>query len=260
MRDIFNNLGPADRICDPIGQMPRKQMKSRLPERFYKEVSMAPVKGGFAVLLDGSKVMTPARCELVLPTGALARLVAGEFCLQEEVINPAKMPVTRLANTVIDGIAGDPQPVIEDILRFVAADMLFYRVESPRELAMQQSEQWDPVLDWAAREMGAYFITAERIMHIEQPQEAIAAVSLYLRRFTSPFALTALHTMTTLTGSALIALGMAAGEIDVARGWRLAHLDENWTIERWGKDAEAEARRSCRENEICAAAAVLAAS
>jgi len=235
-------------------------MNVRLPERFYKKVSVAPQENGFAVLLDGSKVMTPARRTLTLPTEALANLVAGEFQLQKEVIDPALMPITRLANTVVDGIADDPQPVLEDILRFVATDMLFYRAESPRELAARQNEQWDPLLDWVERETGARFVTGEGVVHIEQPSEAVMAVSLYLRKFTSPFALAALHAMTTLTGSALIALGMAAGEIDIAKGWQMAHLDEDWTAGHWGEDAEARARRNCRENEIYAAAAVLAAS
>jgi len=234
-------------------------MKKNPPERFYTDVSAVPVENGFVVLLDGRKVITPARRELILPSEGLAMLIAGEFRLQAEVIDLAIMPMTRLANTVVDGIADDSQPVVEDILRFAANDMLFYRAESPCELATWQGEQWDPVLDWAEWEMSARFITGEGIMHIEQPREAMAAVSLYLRKFTSPFALAALHAMTTLTGSALIALGMAAGEIDVVRGWKLAHLDEDWTAEHWGDDDEAKARRICRESEIRAAAAILAA-
>ncbi|RCL00562.1 MAG: ATPase [Candidatus Tokpelaia sp. JSC189] len=257
MHDIFTDA--MNRIADSARKV-REQMKIPLPKRFYKEVSAAPYgyEDGFAVLLDGSRVMTPALRPLNLPTKALADLIADEFRLQREVIDRALMPVTRLANTVIDGIVDDSQPIVEDILRFVATDMLFYRAVSPRKLAIRQNEQWNPLLDWVEREIGAYFVIGEGVMHIEQPYEAVLAVSLYLRRFTSPFALAALHAITTLTGSALIALGIATGEIDIAKGWRLAYLDEDWTAEQWGQDIEAMAHRSYRKNEMHAAVAVLA--
>ncbi|AQS41545.1 MAG: ATP12 ATPase [Candidatus Tokpelaia hoelldobleri] len=231
-----------------------------LPKRFYKVVSVARQEGGFAVLLDGRPVKTPARHALLLPAEALANLVADEFRLQDAVIDPAKMPITRLVNTVVDGIAADPQPVLEDMLRFAANDMLFYRAESPKELVARQSGQWDAVLDWAQSHIGAHFVTGAGMMHIEQPREAVAAVSVYLRQYISPFSIAALHAITTLTGSALLALAIAAGELDVATGWRLAHLEEDWTIEHWGEDEEAAMRRRNRENELYAAAAVLAAS
>jgi len=231
-----------------------------LPKRFYKDVSIARQEDGFAVFLDGKPVKTPAQHSLLLPVEALANLIADEFRLQDELIDPAKMPITRLANTVLDGIAADPQPVLEDILRFAANDMLFYRAENPKELVARQAEHWDAVLDWVEVHIGARFVTGEGVMYIEQPREAIAAISAYLRQYASPFAIAALHAITILTGSALLALAIAAGKLDVAAGWRLAHLDEDWTIEHWGADEEAAIRRGNRENELYTAAAVLAAS
>jgi chaperone required for assembly of F1-ATPase len=65
--------------------------------------------------------------------------------------------------------------------------------------------------------------------------------------------------MTTLTGSAIIALAVAKGEITAEQGWSLAHLDEDWTIEHWGSDAEAIERRRNREIEMMMAARMLAA-
>ena len=47
-------------------------------KRFYKQVSIAPVEGGFGVLLDGKSVKTPARNTLVLPTEKLALAIAAE--------------------------------------------------------------------------------------------------------------------------------------------------------------------------------------
>ncbi len=164
-----------------------------------------------------------------------------------------------LANTAIDGIVNDPQAVLEDVLRFASSDMLCYRAGSPERLVNRQTELWDPVIDWAASHLGARFVLAEGVMHVEQPREALGAFSVHLGAFTDPFAIASLHTITTLTGSAILALAVAKGEVSGADAWRLAHVDEDWTIEHWGEDAEAAARRAMREREMIAAVKMLEA-
>ncbi|MEC6999765.1 ATPase, partial [Brucella abortus] len=64
---------------------------------------------------------------------------------------------------------------------------------------------------------------------------------------------------TTLMGSAIIALAVAKGEISAEKGWAIAHIDEDWTIEHWGSDAEAIERRKNREIEMMVAARLLEA-
>jgi chaperone required for assembly of F1-ATPase len=71
------------------------------------------------------------------------------------------------------------------------------------------------------------------------------------------FALAALHTITTLTGSAVLALATARGRLTAAEAWAAAHLDEDWQISRWGEDAEAMRRRALRWREMEAAALIL---
>jgi chaperone required for assembly of F1-ATPase len=113
-------------------------------------------------------------------TKAAAEIVADEFAAQEKVIDPGKMPATRLVNTAIDGIAQDPQAVFEDILRFAGTDMLCYRADSPQELVSRQTQQWDPLIDWMEG-LGARFSLAEGVTHIEhrvKPSQPL--VSIYL--------------------------------------------------------------------------------
>ncbi|SCD24016.1 ATP12 family chaperone protein [Brucella inopinata] len=259
MRDILSDLEAGKQLSDenPIVRA-QKQMQAQLPKRFYEKAEVAESEGGFAVHLDGRPVKTPARNLLLLPTRAAAQIVADEFAAQEKVIDPGKMPATRLVNTAIDGIAQDPQAVFEDILRFAGTDMLCYRADSPQELVSRQTENWDPLIDWM-ESLGARFALAEGVMHVEQPREAIAAFSVHMAGFKDPLALAALHTMTTLMGSAIIALAVAKGEISAEKGWAIAHIDEDWTIEHWGSDAEAIERRKNRETEMIVAARLLEA-
>lgn len=262
MRDILNGLENGEepkRDPDPVRRA-QLNMKTPLPKKFYESVTVAEAEGGYGVFLDGKPVRTPGRRALTLPTAAAAEIVADEFARQVDVINPAQMPATRIANTAIDGVADDPQAVAEDMLRFASSDMLFYRAETPEALVRRQAEQWDPLIDWASSALGAHFILAEGVMHVSQPREALAAFGVHLSAFRDSVALAALHTMTTLTGSAILALAIAKGEIGVQEGWKRAHLDEDWTAEQWGEDAQALARRASREEEMVAAAAMLAAT
>jgi len=260
MREILNDLETSDFLSDPDPiRRAQSQLKRQLPKRFYKEASVAPVEEGFAVHLDGKPVRTPARALLALPTERAARLVADEFSAQEEQIDPMTMPVMRLVNTAIDGVATDPQAVLEDILRFASSDLLCYRAEAPEKLVERQAEAWDGVLDWARASLGARFLLAEGVIHVEQPREAIGAIGIHLSQRAEPLKLAALHLMTTLTGSALLALATEAGELDAETAWTAAHVDEDWQAEQWGQDSEAIARRNNRKRDFMSAVALLEA-
>ena len=194
--------------------------------------------------LDGKRVKTPTGSDVVLPTARAAALVALEFAAQGDRIDPLAMPVTRLVNTAIDGVAKDMQAVLEDIMRFSSSDLVCYRAEAPQALVDRQAEAWDPVVDWARSALGARFFLAEGVMHVEQPRETIGAIGIHLRQRAEPFRLAALHVITAITGSALLALAFEAGAIDVETAWKAAHVDEDWNIQQWGLDAEAAAHRA----------------
>jgi chaperone required for assembly of F1-ATPase len=260
MRDILNDL-EGDRLLSDPDPVRRAQLKSRtpLPKRFYKNVAVAAGEGGFAVELDGKAVKTPGMVPLIMPTERAAQLVADEFAAQGETLDLATMPAYRLANTAIDGVANDPQAVLEDILRFSSSDLLCYRAAGPDILVRRQSVAWDPVIDWARSSLGARFNLAEGVIHVEQPREAIAVLGVHLGQRADPMRLAALHVMTTLTGSALLALAVEFGELNAEAAWNAAHVDEDFQAERWGHDSEALARVAARKRDMMAAAAMIEA-
>lgn len=260
MRDILNDLEAGKFLSDPDPvRRAQIQMKTHLPKRFYKVASVVPVEDNFAVHLDGKPVRTPARAFLTLPTERAAGLVAEEFDAQREFIDPVTMPVMRLVNTALDGVANDPQAVLEDILRFASTDMLCYRADTPQGLVDRQNAHWDPVVDWARSALSARFNLAEGVIHVEQPRESIAVLGAHLAQRADPLRLAALHLMTSLTGSALLALAADFGELDAEAVWLAAHVDEDWQIEQWGQDAEAVARRNARHRDFMAAVRLLEA-
>lgn len=261
MRDLLADLEAGRHLSDPDPvQRARNQMRTPLPKRFYQKAGMGRAEdGAWTVLLDGRPVRTPGRALLGLPTEAAAGLVAAEFEAQREIIDPATMPVLRLANTAIDGVAAHAEAVIEDVLRYSSSDLLCYRAEGPEELVKRQSDAWDPWLDWARSAIGARFWLAEGVMHVEQPRESVGAIGIHLHRRADPFRLAAIHVMTTLTGSAILALAVEAGALPAEGAWDAAHVDEDWNISQWGEDAEAAARRASRRRDMMAAADLIRA-
>ncbi|WJW79838.1 ATP12 family protein [Bartonella sp. TP] len=207
-------------------------------KRFYKLAKVDFKDKGYAVLLDNKIVKTPAGNQLLLPSFQVAQFIAKEFMAQNDVIMPSSMPVTRIANTVLDGIVSDPQAIIEDILRMAAHDLLFYRVQEPQALAKLQGECWDNLLDKIYELTGAHFNLTYELTHIVQPSESIKLLGMFLRRFNTPFALGALHVMSSLMSSALIALLISAKELSLHQAWEAANIEQNWCIESWGSDDE----------------------
>lgn len=249
MRDLFNDLHEQLSHPDPVRRA-QIQMKNPLPKRFYKDVAVGTHHGRFTIELDGRTVKTPAKRLLSLPTPAAAELVATEWRNQADVINPASMPVTRLVNSALDGVANDLEAVLADVVNYAGTDLVCYRADAPQSLVEAQAAKWDPVVYWAADALGARFVLAAGVIHQEQPAAAIAAFAQALTKYDDALAVAALHTMTTLTGSALLALAFAEARMTAEEIWIAAHADEDWNIEQWGSDAEAEARRAHRWQDM----------
>jgi chaperone required for assembly of F1-ATPase len=199
---------------------------------------------------------TPAKQELAVPTRALAEALAVEWEAQGERIDPATMPLTRLVNSVLDGVTGREAEVRGDVAKYAASDLLCYRAEGPAELVRRQAEAWDPVLAWAREALGARLVLGEGVVPVAQPSAATAAVEGALAELDA-FSLAAHYVMTTLTGSALLALAHARGRLTAEEAWAAAHVDEDWQISQWGEDAEAKARRDRRWAEMQAASRLL---
>lgn len=230
----------------------RRLQRRELPKRFYKTVTVGEAESGFTVLLDGRPVRTPGKRTVALPARALAETLAAEWQAQTERIDPARMPHTRLVNTAIEGGAAAAPAFREDIVKFAGSDLLLYRADAPAELAARQEEIWGAALVQFAERFGTEFAPTVGIVHRPQPAESLAKVASLAAEF-GPFALTALVSATGLTGSAILALGVAHGLFDRDFAWNAAHLDEDHNIAQWGEDAEAAARRAFRRAEFDAA-------
>jgi chaperone required for assembly of F1-ATPase len=216
------------------------------PRRFYKTVTVTDDLG---IALDGRPVKTPLKAPLRLPTRALAKAVAAEWDAQGDKIDAASMILTKLANTAIDRVATDRARIEAEVLDYAGSDLVCYRADRPPDLVQRQAGSWDQVVDWARTALDAPFEVTEGIIHKAQPPAAIAAHGSAVKALTD-FELAAYHSIMTLTGSALIAMMLARHATIPEAAWLAAHVDEDYQIEQWGQDTEAQARRAARYAEF----------
>jgi chaperone required for assembly of F1-ATPase len=255
MRELFDEVAGQSAV-DPM-ESARRSSRAVQRKRFYVDAGVGETDMGFTVTLDGKPIRTPSGRTVIVPARSLADTIAAEWNAQGEFIEPLTMPVTRFANSVVQGVTDSVAAVTDDVAKYFASDLLFYRAGHPEGLVTREARHWDPILFWAAETLGAHFILAEGVMHVRQPDSAIAAARGALPA--NPWMIAALHVITTLTGSALLALALFHEVIDPDQAWAAAHVEEDWNAEKWGMDDETATRRAAKLLDFNAVAAVLKA-
>ena len=226
-----------------------QRIKRDLPKRFYKEVGVAPVDGGFTVTLDGRPAKTPSRMPVVVPVAEIATVMAEEWAAQGEFINPDPMPMVRLINSAVESGEKMIPAFREEVLKFAAGDMLLYRAEAPQDLVAAQEASWDAALVTLARHFGVSFQPTIGVIHQAQPAVTLARLGEALQE-QGLLTMTALVSITGLTGSGLLAIGLLHKLFDRDQVWAAAHVDEDHQIRFWGQDEEAAERRATRRLEF----------
>ncbi|MEM8792436.1 MAG: ATP12 family protein [Pseudomonadota bacterium] len=216
---------------------------------FWSDVQVVAQGNDFGITLDDRAVRTPAKAALAVPTRAVAEAIADEWRAQQEDVRPETMPVTRTANTAIDRVTGQFDAVASEIASYGETDLLCYRAPHPQALVDRQTVAWDPLLDWSEDALSAPLRTTTGLMHCLQPQDSLDALSRSVARH-SPWELTALHDLVTLSGSLVIGLAVSHGHIEAEDAWPLSRIDEDWNIEEWGEDTEAAALASRKRTDF----------
>ncbi|MBT8415332.1 MAG: ATPase [Boseongicola sp.] len=216
-------------------------MSDWAPKRFWKNVEVVPAEGGFTVTLDGRNVRTPGKVLLSVPTEQMARHIADEWEAQSEKVDPRTMPWTRSANSAIDKLSVQRREVEDHLIGYAGTDLVCYRADGPQGLVARQSESWDPILDMMQKTFGVRLLTTSGVMPVTQSPESLEVLRNVMSAM-SDFAITGFHDIVTLSGSYLIAVSVALEAVKPEQAWDLSRIDEEWQIEQWGRDEEADAQ------------------
>ena len=220
--------------------------------RFWTAATVLPVTGGWEVVLDTRPLRTPGKQPLTLPTKALAEAIAAEWDAIEDEIVPLNMPLTRAANSAIEKVRPQFDAVAAMLADYGGTDLLSYRADQPDDLIALQAQGWDPLIDWAARELSAPLQITHGIVPIDQDPAALRALAAKVAA-QDDFGLTALHDLVTLPGSLILGLAVSMGRIDADEAHRLSRIDEDFQASRWGRDEEADATAEARRQAMMSA-------
>ncbi|MEX0692891.1 MAG: ATP12 family protein [Rhodospirillales bacterium] len=223
-----------------------------LRRRFYTRVGIRAEQGGYAVLLDDRPFRTPGRVILLTSTEALGEAIAAEWEAQGEKINPHSMPLTQIACTVTDHIVPGRSDIEEQLARFAEADLLCYRAENPKDLALRQQQMWQPVLDWLSGQHGIDFAVTTAVIAEPQPEQALAKIRAVIAAC-DDHELAALSVLTQAMGSLSLGLAVMQDYLDWESAAKAAQLDETFQSELWGSDREAELRLKALRDDMEAA-------
>lgn len=212
-------------------------------KRFYKTSQVEAGGEGYLVRLDARELRTPAKNRMLLASQPLAQAIAAEWDAQDEEIVPAAMPMMGFASTAVDRVTSQRQAVIDEIAHFAESDLLCHRADLPEDLVRRQMDAWQPLLDWCAKRYGAHLEVANGIMPVEQPPASLVALKRSVGEHDDSV-LAGLHTLTSIYGSVIMALAVIEGRLTPLAAFDASQLDEDFQVERWGTDSEAETRRA----------------
>nr|WP_314259430.1 ATP12 family protein [uncultured Devosia sp.] len=242
MRDQLEDI--QQHLNDGYGRAQQLD-KVELPKRFYKEVAAGPLDDGFVVTLDGRQTRTPGKVAIAVPAASIATAMAEEWSAQGEFIDATTMPMVRLVNSAIESGETMIPSFRDEVVKFAANDLLLYRADSPQELVSEQEMVWDNALETLARHFGVRFEPTTGIIHRGQPQATLDRLAESLTA-ENLLTLTALVSITGLTGSGLLAIGLLHKLFSPEQVWKAAHVDEDYQVSQWGQDEEAAERRAKR--------------
>ncbi|MES2699882.1 MAG: ATP12 family protein [Pseudomonadota bacterium] len=214
-------------------------------KRFWKEVAVAPVQGGWQVLLDGRKVKTQAGGAQVVPTAATAELLAAEWRAQGAEIDPNGFPLRDLTDYALDVISLDTAPVLAKLIGYAETDTLCYRADPDELLYPRQRDLWEPLVTATEARHGVSFTRVSGIMHRPQKPETLATLRAVIATL-DPFTLAALELTTSLSASLITGLAALEPDADPAALFAAANAEEDWQAEQWGWEWTAEERRERR--------------
>lgn len=253
MREILEEA--EAHIQDGYGRA-QEHAKRHLPKRFYKEVSTDEQGGQHLVLLDGKPIKTPGKKTVSFPDATLAQLVADEWAAAEKVIDPSRMPLTRLCNTIVEGGEAHLAAVRAELVKYAGNDLLFYRAEGPESLLEVQRQHWDKALEAFEAAHGARFTLVAGVMHVDQPEESLTKIEEIIAAY-GVYSAFATMSIAAITGSALLAVGLREGLFDAAQVWTAAFVDENYQASQWGEDEQAMIARADKRKDFDAAVQLL---
>lgn len=202
----------------------------------------------FDIYVRDQFLQTPLGNSLEVPTLALAKAIEEEW---EKDPSPhyGQKPLTSLAATALDRVAGARDSYVAYALQSVSHDVVLFWSPRPESLVKLQEEKWRPVIETVNRVLDlslkpVYTLTT---LPLSPSEEEKVRVFLY---HLSVYKLAGFIHLLTLTSSFFLSLLILKEHLSPEEGWDLAHLHEQDQQRVWGTDEEATLREKSSREEF----------
>lgn len=212
-------------------------------------ITITVVDGGYALMNGKIPARTPLGFPLVLPNEGLAAAVAAEWAGQGQKVNKALLRLTPLVCVAIDLANQNLEAVLADVVPYIDTDLVCYRAGDIEELFIQQHTLLEPILAWAKERFDIALVTTGGLMPVAQPSRNRQLLTDILAAHDS-WNLAAFAAAVKLLGSAVLALALLEGRLSAQEVFALAHLEEAYETQKWGKDEEKEKLLGAKKEDI----------
>ncbi|XP_050392028.1 ATP synthase mitochondrial F1 complex assembly factor 2 isoform X1 [Patella vulgata] len=203
-------------------------------KKFYKNASIVTTEGWYEINLDKRKLRTPGGNLFRVPNEALALAVATEWNSQDKVIKRHNMHLTSLCNTALDNPFHKTRDVLTDsIIHFLETDTMCYRLTEPEDLVRFQSQNWDPVINWAKDRYKIDITPTYTIAPPDVPQHTKDTIKRHLLSY-SDWALFGYQFAVDSVKSLLIIMALVDKFISVDTAVHLSRLEQEYQVKKWG--------------------------
>lgn len=228
------------RVFDFVPSLTVRRFIWKGRKRFFKQTGIESTSDGlYGITLDGKRVKTPNRKELTVKTPGLAKCLAHEFNMQENVIRPATMPLMVLACSAIDVSSESRGQLYDELLRYLKTDTLCYKNPISSKLYQSQVKLWDPIIKNFENIFGKISVQ-ESMKSTNHPKGTVDNVRIELDKF-DEFELAALESLTGELKSLILALSLLKNLNNTSNlvisgqdAVQLSRLEEEHQIQEWG--------------------------
>ena len=202
--------------------MNKKSLKKNIIEKF--DLSLTD-KGWFLTIGD-EIYLTKNNNKVYVPNENLIEILKLEF-KNYNILQYSKFSLTKILISFADKLPHEKSIFVDELIKYLETDLLFYRVSSPSNLSVAQSEKWDKVIHIFDSIFQTSWNVSTNIMPLKQDSESIQKIKDYLISLD----MLNLHILTYLlkiTGSCIVTLLCNIKKLDATEAWETYNLEELW--------------------------------
>ncbi len=202
--------------------MNKKSLKKTTVEKF----DLSQIDKGWFLTFGDEIYLTINGNKVCVPNENLIEILKLEF-KDYNILRSSKFSLTKILISFADKLPHDKSIFVDELIKYLETDLLFYRVSTPRSLSFSQSEKWDKIIHIFDSIFQTSWNVSTSIMPLKQDPESIKKIKDYLISLD----ILNLHIMTYLlkiTGSCIVTVLCNIKKLDAIEAWKSVNLEELW--------------------------------